>query len=303
MTCLRTTGIDLSQLPGPSSKSRCQKPPKEGPFCSTSLWWLQGSLGLWLHHPNLCRFCLCVPSFVSLWGAPSVSRPRAGPQSPSSPLVLHSWVRSLPGPVAPCRGTAFCPFSLRSQSPPRWHQGDQAAQGAEASDRGGVCTVPRCQQAPSLARGGFTCPRPGVQGCASLRNGPVLSTPSLLRPSVLSQDWLRAPPGLCMCVCACHVTLDAHPQLPAKGLPSEFTTTSSHPDWESPAPPSSADVTPPISSPFLPERDPSGTVRSTSSPLRRGVWGCQGFARRADLEGLHPGVSEVPSGMGQGCKR
>ena len=77
----------------------------------------------------------------------------------------------------------------------------------------------------------------------------------------------------CVCVCACHVILDAHPQLPAKGLPGEFTTTSSHPGWESPAPPSSADVTPPISSSFLPERDPSGTVQSISSPLRRGVWG------------------------------
>ena len=69
-----------------------------------------------------------------------------------------------PGPVAPYQGTAFCPFSLRSQSPPRWHQGDQAAQGAEASDRGGVCT------APPLSAGSILGPR-GVRDRLALQGG------------------------------------------------------------------------------------------------------------------------------------
>lgn len=90
-----------------------------------------GPLGLRLHHPNLCGFCLCGPSFVSPWGAPSVSRPRAGAQSPSrGPGACqepgagsHTGLRPLTGRAgwasAP-RGSGRASAPLRPSAAPSW---------------------------------------------------------------------------------------------------------------------------------------------------------------------------------------
>lgn len=80
---------------------------------------------------------------------------------------------------------------------------------------------------------------------------------------------------------------------------------------KSPAPPSSADVRPPVSSPFLPEQDPSSTVWSTSSPLRQGCVGTgapgsvrsrQEFARRAALRASTQESQRCLQGWGRAAR-
>lgn len=159
-----------------------------------------------LHHPNLCGFCLCGPSFVSLWGAPSVSRPRAGPQSPSRALVLPSCVRSLPGPVWPrtrARLSVLSPCGARAHL-----VGTRVIRLPRSGGirrRRGVYWAPPGQQAPSLARGGFIRPQPGVRGWVHKPQGwawPVHSIPPPplcpLTRLAQSTTWFAR---VCVCVC------------------------------------------------------------------------------------------------------
>lgn len=124
-------------------------------------------------------------------------------QSPSSPLVLQSWVHSLPGPVAPYQGTAFVlsPCGARARLagtrvtrlPKEQRHQTEAGCVLRPAGSAGSILGPRGLRLPSAWSAG-EC-KPQEWAC------PVHSVPPApLRPLT---RLLRAPPGLCVCVCVC----------------------------------------------------------------------------------------------------
>ena len=107
MTCLRTTGTDPLTAPRPHLQNQGVRSLQKGSSLLRQPLVAPGVPGLVVMSPqSLPLLALCTPLCVPL-GCPFCLKATCRLQSPSSPLVLQSWVHSLPGPVAPYRGTAF----------------------------------------------------------------------------------------------------------------------------------------------------------------------------------------------------
>ena len=243
MTCLRTRGTAPLTAPRPQVQNRGVRSLQERVLPAPPASGGSGAPALAVASPRPLRLL----SFVSPWGAPSVSGP--GPRVRLEPWCCPPGSAVSPAQFGPVPGHGF--LSLQSQSPPRWHQGDQAAQERR-----------RQLEVPAGSAGSILGPQPAVRGWVCKPQGwawPVLAVPpptlrALTRPAQGTAWFARMcgrarrsrDPGL------------SHPPPSSQQRGFPVNSATAHPGWGPPAPPPSADVTPPTNGPSSPAGPSAG---------------------------------------------